>query len=59
MDEKKAKNIFDEKHKNGGMNFCKSILEEDLGMTLRLQIVNGRLSSSSIRTAFEESVGSS
>ncbi|BFG43158.1 hypothetical protein CerSpe_294320 [Prunus speciosa] len=34
------------------------LLETDIGMTVRLQIVYGRLSISSVRSAFEESVGS-
>ena len=39
-------------------NFDKDIMEADICMTIRLQIVYGRLSIRSVRSAFEESVGS-
>ncbi|XP_023514703.1 fatty-acid-binding protein 1 [Cucurbita pepo subsp. pepo] len=39
-------------------NFDKDIMEADICMTVRLQIVYGRLSIRSVRSAFEESVGS-
>lgn len=38
--------------------YSDDLLENDIGMTVRLQIVYGRLSISSVRSAFEESVGS-
>ncbi|XP_077254228.1 chalcone-flavanone isomerase family protein [Tasmannia lanceolata] len=42
----------------GNKNFNDDILDRDLCMTVRLQIVYGRLSIRSVRSAFEESVGS-
>lgn len=39
-------------------DLSKDVLDQDLGMTVRLQIVYGRLSIRSVRSAFEESVGS-
>ncbi|KAL5980900.1 hypothetical protein ACLOJK_028820 [Asimina triloba] len=39
-------------------DFLQDVLDEDLCMTVRLQIVYGRLSIRSVRSAFEESVGS-
>ncbi|CAK9151074.1 unnamed protein product [Ilex paraguariensis] len=38
--------------------FNKDLMESDICMTVRLQIVYGRLSIRSVRSAFEESVGS-
>ncbi|KAJ6803852.1 fatty-acid-binding protein 1 [Iris pallida] len=38
-------------------DFIADVLEQDLRMTIRLQIVYGRLSIRSVRSAFEESVG--
>nr|DAD33646.1 TPA_asm: hypothetical protein HUJ06_012497 [Nelumbo nucifera] len=38
--------------------FLEDVLEKDIRMTVRLQIVYGRLSIRSVRSAFEESVGS-
>lgn len=38
--------------------FFADVLDQDLRMTVRLQIVYGRLSIRSVRSAFEESVGS-
>ncbi|KAI4349508.1 hypothetical protein L6164_010090 [Bauhinia variegata] len=42
----------------GNKEFNKDILEHDISMTVRLQIVYSKLSIRSVRSAFEESVGS-
>ncbi|KAL1312211.1 hypothetical protein HN51_038807 [Arachis hypogaea] len=42
----------------GNKEFTEDILENDISMTVSLQIVYGRLSISTVRSAFEESVGS-
>lgn len=44
------------KERNGGISVG-DVLDEDVGITVRLQIVTGRLSIKSVRNAFEESVG--
>lgn len=38
--------------------FNEDLMEADVGMTVRLQIIYGKLSIRSVRSAFEESVGS-
>ncbi|WVZ05556.1 hypothetical protein V8G54_018902 [Vigna mungo] len=42
----------------GNKEFIEDLMDNDISMTVRLQIVYGRLSIRSVRTAFEESVGS-
>ncbi|KAL5059581.1 hypothetical protein RYX36_031185 [Vicia faba] len=42
----------------GNKEFTEDLLENDIHMTVRLQIVYGKLSIRSVRSAFEESVGS-
>lgn len=42
----------------GNNELKNDIMESDISMTIRLQIVYGRLSIRSVRSAFEESVGS-
>lgn len=42
----------------GNKEFIDDLMESDIPMTVRLQIVYGRLSIGSVRSAFEESVGS-
>ncbi|MED6194807.1 hypothetical protein PIB30_031907 [Stylosanthes scabra] len=42
----------------GNKEFSEDLLENDISMTVSLHIVYGRLSIRSVRTAFEESVGS-
>ncbi|KAG4913158.1 hypothetical protein AAZX31_19G142800 [Glycine max] len=42
----------------GSKEFTEDLMESDISMTIRLQIVYGRLSIRSVRSAFEESVGS-
>lgn len=42
----------------GNDKLKEDLMECDVGMTIRLQIVYGRLSIRSVRSAFEESVGS-
>lgn len=42
----------------GNKEFTEDLMESDISMTIRLQIVYGRLSIRSVRSAFEESVGS-
>lgn len=42
----------------GNKEFTEDLLENDISMTVRLQIVYSRLSIRSVRSAFEESVGS-
>ncbi|KAL2320956.1 hypothetical protein Fmac_029925 [Flemingia macrophylla] len=41
----------------GNKEFINDLMESDIPMTVRFQIVFGRLSISSVRSAFEESVG--
>lgn len=58
------KNLLGEKYGNLSVSELKDneysddLLEADICMTVRLQIVYGRLSIGSVRSAFEESVGS-
>lgn len=47
-----------ERQLNGNEEIVANVLDRDLRMTVRLQIVYGRLSIGSVRSAFEESVGS-
>lgn len=42
----------------GNKEFTQDLMENDIPMTIRLQIIYGKLSIRSIRSAFEESVGS-
>ncbi|KAJ4968104.1 hypothetical protein NE237_014805 [Protea cynaroides] len=64
-DESDIKNFLNEKYGKLSVSvlkenkeFQEDVLAKDIGMTVRLQIVYGRLSIRSIRSAFEESVGS-
>ncbi|XP_043697823.1 fatty-acid-binding protein 1 [Telopea speciosissima] len=64
-DENDIKNLLSEKYGKLSVpalkenkEFQEDVLEKDICMTVRLQIVYGRLSISSVRSAFEESVGS-
>lgn len=41
----------------GNKEFTEDIMENDISMTIRLQIVYSKLSIRSVRSAFEESVG--
>lgn len=45
-------------HLQDGKDFCDEILDGDIPVVIRLQIVYGRLSIGSVRSAFKESVGS-
>lgn len=49
---------FSEDQFKGNKEFTEDLLENDIHMTVRLQIVYGKLSIRSVRSAFEESVGS-
>jgi len=42
----------------GNAELINDVLEQDIRMTVKLQIVYGRLSIRSVRSAFEKSVGS-
>lgn len=64
-DDKDIKELLSEKYGKLSVSelqdnkeYSDDLLETDIGMTVRLQIVYGRLSISSVRSAFEESVGS-
>ncbi|KAF8388022.1 hypothetical protein HHK36_026688 [Tetracentron sinense] len=63
-DDSDIKNLLSEKYGKLSVSeikenkeFNEDVLEKDLCMTVRLQIVYGRLSIHSVRSAFEESVG--
>lgn len=63
--EAEAKKVLGEKYGNLSVEELKDrkellddVLDSDISMTVRLQIVYGRLSIRSVRSAFEESVGS-
>ncbi|RWR72659.1 fatty-acid-binding protein 1 [Cinnamomum micranthum f. kanehirae] len=56
LSEKYGKFLVSELKEN--KNFYEEVLNQDIRMTVRLQIVYGRLSIRSVRSAFEESVGS-
>ena len=63
--EAEAKKVLGEKYGNLSVEelkdrkeFLDDVLDGDISMTVRLQIVYGRLSIRSVRSAFEESVGS-
>ncbi|KAK9137305.1 hypothetical protein Sjap_007899 [Stephania japonica] len=64
-DEANIKNMFNEKYGKlsvselkGNKQFYEDVIDNDISMTVRLQIVYGRLSIGSVRSAFEESIGS-
>ena len=63
-DDNDIKNLLGEKYGKlsiselKDMEYSDDLLEADICMTVRLQIVYGRLSIGSVRSAFEESVGS-
>lgn len=63
-DDNDIKNLLGEKYGKlsilelNDMEYSDDLLEADICMTVRLQIVYGRLSIGSVRSAFEESVGS-
>jgi hypothetical protein len=48
---------FSSSELKGSKEFTEDLLENDIHMTVRLQIVYGKLSIRSVRSAFEESVG--
>lgn len=59
-----VKKLITEKYGNispsdlqGNKEFNKDLLENDISMTVRLEIIYGKLSIRSVRSAFEESVG--
>ncbi|XP_042517027.1 fatty-acid-binding protein 1 [Macadamia integrifolia] len=63
-DETDIKNLLSEKYGKLSVSalkenkeFLEDVLEKDIGMTIQLQIVYGRLSIGSVRSAFAESVG--
>ena len=56
LSEKYGKFLVSELKEN--KDFYEEVLNQDICMTVRLQIVYGRLSIRSVRSAFEESVGS-
>ncbi|KAH0454435.1 hypothetical protein IEQ34_016359 [Dendrobium chrysotoxum] len=49
--------VLSESEVRGSKEFFADVLDQDLRMTVRLQIVYGRLTIGSVRSAFEESVG--
>ncbi|GAU23365.1 hypothetical protein TSUD_334120 [Trifolium subterraneum] len=53
----RKKCILGLKNIDGNKEFTEDLLENDIHMTVRLQIVYGKLSIRSVRSAFEESVG--
>ncbi|KAK9161141.1 hypothetical protein Syun_007482 [Stephania yunnanensis] len=64
-DEANIKNMLNEKYDKlsvselkGNKQFYEDVINNDISMTVRLQIVYGRLSIGSVRSAFEESIGS-
>ncbi|KAK9139789.1 hypothetical protein Scep_009470 [Stephania cephalantha] len=64
-DEANIKNMLNEKYDKlsvselkGNKQFYEDVIDNDISMTVRLQIVYGRLSIGSVRSAFEESIGS-
>ncbi|KAK8961635.1 Fatty-acid-binding protein 1 [Platanthera guangdongensis] len=50
--------VLSESELKNSKEFVADVLDQDLRMTVRLQIVYGRLSIGSVRSAFEDSVGS-